>query len=139
MSYRNFNIVILSFILIFSSNQGICKNICRMNYGAALEEPNNVQLERNNCTQYMIKDAYMKSEVFCLDACYRTEECNSVYYERKTSYCILYRRGDISNVCLKSSQSSHAYYARFNRVAFREMVSENLIHCLFQQPLSVWQ
>ena len=125
MSYRNSITVFFSFILIFSSKQGVCKDICRMDYGKALEEPRNAKLVRNKtCAQHMIRDAHTKSEIYCLEACYKIQECHSVYYDRETGYCILYRHGNFWNVCFKFSYSSHAFHAIFNRMAFREMVSK---------------
>lgn len=72
----------------------------------------------------MLSDAFVKSEVLCFQACFETEECSSVYYNRKRGYCILYKpfTNEIWNTCLAVVDESDAIHAYFDKEAFHLMV-----------------
>ena len=125
MSFRGY--IIMVAILLSFNKQTACKDICCLNYMKAMVEPRRARLERNNiCGQYMVRNAFVKSEIYCLEACYESEDCHSLYYEKQDGYCILYRyvTGSLWNVCIKISKSSDSYYALFDREAFHRMVSK---------------
>ena len=130
MDYRNCTVLLVAVILLFSSRRGICKDLCHMDFTKVLEEKQNVRHEANQnaCDMYEIRDTTVKSEVHCIEACYKNGECNSLYYNKNSNYCILYSNGQILTNCLIIDGNSNAYHAFFKRLEFQRMVSKKLLY-----------
>ena len=125
MSNKNLPSLLLTILALFSCyKQATPKQICEIDYTKGMAESQPVKLIKNNCGEYMIRDAFTKSIIYCLEACYKSEECSSVYYDKSNEYCILYRNtNSLWNFCLRTAKESPAIHAYFDREAFYHAVS----------------
>jgi len=128
MGGGNYIVFVVVIILLFSSRQGTCNNICLMDYTKALQEVQGYtrSSNHNTCGKYEISDSTVKSDIHCLEACYRRGECKSIYYNRKDSYCILYRNSNdmLSHRCLTTSNHPDPFHAFIDRLTFQRMLRE---------------